>query len=84
MILNLLFVAIISILGFLTAWLPSGLTLPFGLDTIFQTTFSYLYAFIEIFPPMGIVLQAFIVYLGFRIGLMILKVFLGSRSPSLN
>lgn len=88
MIIEFLIILLIGVLQFLTAWLPTGpdsvgITLPWGLDDLLINAMSYFRAFIEIFPPAGVVLQAFIIYLGFKLGLMILKLFLGARSPQI-
>lgn len=84
MLLFLLISLILALSQVLTAFLPSATTLPFGIDTFVVTAFSYFYAFIDIFPPMGVILQAFLVYLGFKLALLVFKIFLGHRAPELN
>lgn len=81
MIFILILTGITSLLAYLLQWLPSGLELPWGLDGIMIMAVGYFNAFVQIFPPLGIVVQAFLIYIGFKLGIMILKLFLGSRAP---
>lgn len=81
MILQILFSIVFSIVTLLFSFLPDGNTLPFGIDNILITATQYFYAFVDVFPPMGIVLQAFLYYLGFKIAMLILKLFIGHRAP---
>lgn len=78
MIVNLIFIAFIKVLNLLTFWLPqekSGTVylLPWGLDEIMVSAVSGFKAMIEVFPPFGIVFNAFLIYLGFKIVLRIVR-----------
>lgn len=55
--------------------------LPFGIDPILVSAVGSFKAFMVIFPPLQIVFQAFMIYLGFRMTLLVFKLILGSRSP---
>lgn len=68
----------------LTAFLPTAEVLPFGIDPILVNSFQGFYAFMNVFPPLAIVLQAFLLYCGFRLALLLFKVILGARAPNLN
>lgn len=65
----------------LVSWLPTADTLPWGLDDIWTDAIAYFKGFTELFPPMEIVFQAFMIYLGFRLLLIVVKIFVGSRVP---
>jgi len=81
MIIHLLFSIIIMIFNTLVSWLPSVSVLPFGMDSLWISSVGYFKGFMLIFPPLEIVYQAFVFYLGFRLLLIVLKVFLGKRVP---
>lgn len=88
MIFQILYFIIVGILSVIGSFFPGygeiPLLLPWGLDNILIVGFAYLNAFIDIFPPIGIVLEAFIIYLGFRLGMIFLKLFIGHRAPVTN
>lgn len=83
MILFLLISLILGLSQVLTSFLPAATTLPFGIDPILVTAMTYFQAFIKIFPPIGVFLEAFLLYLGFRLALLVFKVILGHRAPSM-
>ena len=78
MILNLIFFAFLSVLNLLTFWLPqeqvNGVyVLPWGIDSIFVSAVSSFKAMVDVFPPFGIVFDAFLFYLGFKIVIRIVR-----------
>lgn len=81
MIIQILLALINIIITLLFFWLPPGDRLPFGLDDIFIMASQYFRSFMEIFWPLQIVLEAFLIYLGFLIAMKIVRIFIGNRSP---
>lgn len=82
MLITALIVAVIAILNALTAFLPSVTTLPYGMDGYLIEAIGYWNSFIGIFPPFQDVFNAFCVYLGFRVTLMLLRLIFGHRAPA--
>lgn len=86
MIVNLILNVFILILGALFSWLPQVTTLPFivdyDIDTALNTGVGQLYTFLNAFWPIYIMFQGFLFILGYFAIKMVLKFFLGSRSPS--
>lgn len=81
MIVYLIMLSIGNVLSIMFSFLPSVTTLPYGIDPIAVQAMGYVRAMIVIFPPLGVILQAFLYYLGFRLILAIVKVILGGRAP---
>lgn len=85
MIFQGLFYLIMGLLGLLTSWLPGygnvPLLLPWGTDSLISTIISYYRGAIETLPYLATGLNAFIILLGFELAMLILKLFLGSRTP---
>lgn len=50
-------------------------TLPWGIDSFLVTAFGQIHSFIAIFPPIGVALNAFVIYLSFEILMFFLKTF---------
>jgi len=73
MIVDSIFQLIIAVSRSLGLLLPSVTSLPWGLDSIFQQAVSGFKGFMAIFPPLQTVFNAFLIYLGFRIALRIVK-----------
>ena len=81
MILLFLFEIVFMSAYWLTSWLPDASTLPWGLDGIFVSAFSYFYAFADIFPVVDVVIEAFLIYFVYRLSMMVIKLFIGHRAP---
>jgi len=81
MILQILFSLIYIIAVLLFAFLPPGDILPWGLDPIFLNASMFFRTFMDIFWPLEIVLNTFLLYLGFLIAMRIMKLFIGHRAP---
>ncbi len=73
MILQLVIVLILSAVAFPFAWLPDASVLPWGIDSILVSAVGGFKSMIVVFPPLGIVFQAFMIYLLFRVGMQLLK-----------
>lgn len=73
MLINFILQLIVSFLAMLLSRFPTITTLPFGIDEILVTGVGGYRALAVIFPPLDIVLTAFLIYLGFRIGLRIFR-----------
>jgi len=81
MIIQLLLQILISGLNVIFGWLPDASTLPFGIDEILVDGVGQFKALMALIPPLETVFTAFMIYLSFRLGLILLKVFLGNRTP---
>lgn len=85
MIFQLLFTIVFGLLGVLLFFLPGfgdvPLLLPWGIDSIIVTVASYFRGAIETLPYLSVVLDVLLYALLFEGGLMVMKLFLGSRSP---
>lgn len=77
MIIQAILDLLISFIGFLTGWLPNSgdavLKLPWGIDDLMVQGVNGYKILAEAFPPFNVVLSAFIIYLGFRIAMKILR-----------
>jgi hypothetical protein len=86
MIVALIINIILLIVTTLLSWLPDALTLPtignVNIDTSFANGVGYVHYLGEIFPPLTTILTAAIIYLSFKVVMILLKVFLGSRAPN--
>lgn len=81
MITQFLFSILMTIAGVLFGWLPAVETLPLGIDDALSTVFGWMRSFITEVWPAQVVLEVVLWYLGFRVGLIVLKLFLGHRAP---
>lgn len=86
MIINLLLNVVVLFIGALFSWLPQVTTLPYivdyDIDTALVNGVGQLRTFFEAFWVLGIMFQGFIFLLGYYSIKMVLKFFLGSRSPT--
>lgn len=77
MIVELIFYILIQIVTKLTLFLPGAgqvpLKIPWGMDDILVTGVMGFKTIAQAFPPFTIVLNAFIIYFLFRIGLQLFK-----------
>lgn len=81
MITQYLFSFLIMIAKVIFGWLPIVTELPWGIDEIFVTAIQTFKGVMGYFPPLEVVLGAFLIYAGFRLGLIVLKIFLAHRAP---
>jgi len=70
-----------SIFGTIFSIFPSVTSLPFSLDAFLITSVGQLYAFIGVFWPLQPVWDCVLFYVPIKAGLLVLRVFLGSRVP---
>jgi len=82
MITYLLIKAVLVILSVFTIWLPRVDVLPWGVDGALVNGVAILKKLGGVYPMVSTVLTAFLIYVAFRISLLVLKFFLGSRTPS--
>jgi hypothetical protein len=61
--------------------LPGVILLPFGMSDALLTASSYWYDFLNVFWPLQIVWQCVLWYALFKISLVTLRLFIGSRAP---
>lgn len=73
---------IIVVVGLAFVALPEVLVLPWGLDEFMISGVSGFRSLMEFFPPFGTVLTAFLVFIGFKLSVLLLKFFLGSNTPT--
>jgi len=87
MITQLLIIVLMSILSILFALLPTVTVLPsiagFDIDTAIGNGVAVLYRLFELFWPLEILLQGLLFLLGYFALKLLVKVFFGSRLPTL-
>lgn len=85
MIINLLLNFITIVLAGIFMWLPEVDTLPniagYDIDAGLQTAVGYLQSFTATFWPIEILFQGFLFLMGYYLVKILLRFFLGSRSP---
>lgn len=81
MILSYLFIAIGTMLSAFFSWLPQINTLPFGMDAVLSTAVGYYNYFASMNWPVVYPMQCAMIYLSFELTLLVIRVFLGSRTP---
>lgn len=69
------------VLGGFFAFLPVVTELPFGTDEYFATGIGFFNRITELVPILSVVVEVFLLYIGFRITVIIIRFFAGSRSP---
>jgi len=69
MIVYLLLSMVVALLNGATWILPTVTTLPFGIDPILSTGMGYIVFIISVFPPLGLLLNGFLFYYGFKLTL---------------
>jgi len=81
MIIQLLIILVLSILQLVFSFLPDGSQLPWGTDGALTLAVGWL-RYIEIsLWPVTVIINVFIIYALFRLGLLLLRLLLGHRSP---
>jgi hypothetical protein len=87
MIIALLINFLLLVFSFLFSWLPDASVLPtignVNLDYYFATGIGYFKFLAGIFPPLGTITTAATIYLTWRLTVLVLKLVLGSRVPSM-
>lgn len=81
MILYLLIQVVIYALSLVFAVFPTVTVLPWGIDDVLANGMGYYRNLMEIFPPLSTVLNAVLIYFGYRLAIIVLRFFLGSRTP---
>ena len=81
MLIQLLLQILISTVNVIFSWLPAVDTLPFGIDSAFISAMMYFNGAIDTLPYLEIVFDSFLYVIGFEVLLLVLKLFLGSRTP---
>lgn len=81
MIIQLILHILVSAVNVIFSWLPEVTELPWGIDAILLSGVSQVKAVAVYIPPLTTVLGAFMIYVGFRLTLIVLKLFLGHRTP---
>ena len=77
MILEIIFYAVMNVASFFAQWMPGAgevpLKLPWGIDDIMVAGIQGYKVLAQAFPPFQSVLNAFVIYILFRIGLRLLR-----------
>jgi len=73
MLIYALITVVTMMLSVFTVWFPIVNELPWGLDSYILSGFSGIYTLSEYFPPLGMVLDGFLIYMGFKFGMLIFK-----------
>lgn len=73
---------VILIISLFFAPFPTISELPWGIDTFLSNGMSYYRQLMVYLPPLSTVLSAFLIYIGFRLSIIVLRFFLGSRTPT--
>lgn len=86
MIINLFLNVVVLILGAVFSWLPQITTLPnivdYDIDTALVTGVGQLKSFLQAMWPIGVMFQGFLAILFYFTIKIILRFFLGHRSPT--
>jgi len=82
MIITLFLRVIIMIVGGITHFLPKVTELPWGVDGYLTTGVGLFYRINDLIPILGVVMQAFLIYLGYKAVMLFVKVIMGSRTPT--
>jgi len=82
MIFFLLLQALVVAVSMIFAPFPVVTELPWGVDSVFSQGVAYFKAFFDFFPPFSTLFTATLIYIGFRLGIIVLRLFLGSRTPT--
>jgi len=64
-----------NVLNSMFSFLPVVDTLPLGMDSVLSTAVGYFRGLMSIFPPLEVVFTAFLIYVSFRVSLILLNVF---------
>jgi len=81
MITQFFFTIIITVFDSITSFLPQVSSLPFGIDGVLQTSIGWVNSLVVLFWPIEVILSVFLWYLTFRVGLVLLKLIMGTRTP---
>jgi hypothetical protein len=73
MIITILLTIIIAVFQVFFNFMPVVTELPYGIDAILVEGMGYLSFLMEVFPPLSTMLTGFIVVLGFKLGMMVVK-----------
>jgi len=81
MIITLLIRVFLMVFAGILRIFPQVTELPFGIDSYMVLASGYFHRVMTLVPLLSTVMSAFLIYFGFRIGLLVLKFILGSRAP---
>jgi len=82
MIVYMLISVVISIVGVLFSLFPVIEELPWGVDAFIVQGVGGYKLLATAFPPLSTVMTIFLIYISFRLGMILLRFFLGSRTPT--
>lgn len=82
MIIYFLLLFVVYVISLLFAPFPVVEELPWGVDAFLSGGISQFRLLTEFFPPLSTVLDVALIYLTFRISIIVLRFFLGSRTPT--
>lgn len=82
MILSAIITLIVTFLTMVFQLLPTVEELPWGTDAYLGQGVQYFKLLADFFPPFATLLTAFLLYVSFKLLMLVIKFFLGSRTPS--
>jgi len=82
MIITLFLRVIIMIVGGIVHFFPTVTELPWGVDGYLTTGVGLYYRLADLVPILSVVMDVFLIYIGFKLSMIILRVFMGSRTPT--
>jgi len=82
MISYLLLKSIIVIVGLVFAFSPVITELPWEIDSFFLTGITGFNYLAEFFPPLRLFMTLTLIYLGFKVSMLVMKFFLGTHTPT--
>ena len=72
MILSLLFGTFVTVLSGILSFLPKVTKIPFGIDSVLVQGMGYFHFIMGLFPPLSIMLNGFLVIMGFKVTLKLI------------
>jgi len=82
MIIYLLLTLLTYIVSIVFAVFPTVTELPWGVDSTLVDGVASYKLIMGVIPPLGLMLDLTIIYITFRLSIIVLRFFLGSRTPS--
>jgi len=74
--------AIISVISIVFIFMPVIEELPFGVDAYIEQGVSGYKLLASYFPPLDLFMDLFLIYIGYKLIMLLIKFILGNRTPS--
>jgi len=82
MITYLILTVLISLVGVIFSLFPTIEELPWGVDSFLVQGVGGYKLLATLFPPLSTLMTAFLIFVGFKLSIILLRFFLGSRTPA--